>query len=51
LLHHFKKTGTGGWHGGAPFWGKQRLAALEQWFFARYGGFCLTFQIFLVRCQ
>ena len=51
LLYHFKKTGTGGWHGGAPFWGKQRLAELGQWFLKEYGGFPLTFQIFLVRCQ
>jgi len=51
LLYHFKKTGTGGWHGGGPFWGKQKLSALEQWFLAQYGDFRLTFQIFLVRCQ
>lgn len=51
LLYHFKKTGTGGWHGGAPFWGKQRLAELEQWFLKEHGGFPLSFQIFLVRCR
>lgn len=51
LLYHFKKTGTGGWHAGAPFWGRQRLAALEQWFLKEHGGFRLTFQIFLVRCR
>lgn len=51
LLYHFKKTGTGGWHGAAPFWGKQRLAELERWFLKEHGGFPLTFQIFLVRCQ
>ena len=50
LLYHFKKTGTGGWHG-ASFWGKQRMRALEQWFLSRYGGFSLTYQIFLVRCR
>ncbi|MEW6594348.1 MAG: alpha/beta fold hydrolase [Thermodesulfobacteriota bacterium] len=51
LLQHFKKTGTGGSHAGGLFLGRQRLAALEQWFLSRYGGFPLTFQIFLVQCR
>ncbi|HSR35909.1 MAG TPA: alpha/beta fold hydrolase [Desulfurivibrionaceae bacterium] len=51
LLYHFKKTGTGGSHAGGLFLGRRRLAELEAWFREHYGGFRLTFQIFLVRCR
>ena len=51
LLFHFQKTGTGGWHAGAAFWGKRQRQALDSWFREQNGGYRVTYQVFMVHCR
>jgi malonyl-ACP O-methyltransferase BioC len=52
LLHHIRNTGTAGWHQQPPpVFTRQRLRKLDEWFADRYGGYRLTYQVFLVQGQ
>lgn len=49
LLTHIKKTGTGGWHAEhPPVLTRKRLALLDEWFGKKYGGYTITYQVFVI---
>jgi malonyl-ACP O-methyltransferase BioC len=50
LLHHIRNTGTAGWHEEPPpVFTRQRLGRLDDWFGERFGGYRLTYQVFIVK--
>ncbi len=49
LLTHIKKTGTGGWHAeNPPVFTRKKLELLDEWFDTNYGGYTITYQVFVV---
>jgi malonyl-CoA O-methyltransferase len=50
LLRHIRNTGTTGWQEEPPpVFTRQRLRRLDEWFATRFGGYRLTYQVFLIR--
>jgi malonyl-CoA O-methyltransferase len=52
LLHHIRHTGTAGWREEPPpVFTRERLRRLDSWFGERFGGYRLTYQIFLMKAE
>ena len=52
FLENMKKTGAGGWHTvQPPLLTRNRLAKLDSWFADNYGGYTITYQVFLIYAE